>query len=627
MEVSELYKYRQDVLDNSKDEDGFIEEQSVLSQVLPYLLDAKVVDTEECYETYGLSDEDNWKINAYIVNDSTERLQLFVVDGDSIDESLEEEQLNVSIKADYEKQLKQGLRFFQKAVKGDFTNKLQDSSPVKALAHKISSETGIVQFDVIEIFLISLSATVSNQGNETKPRKVHFKDGNYKIKFEIDGDTRTKDFLIVNRVIDLNFIANVIISRGHREPLTVNFKRDFERRIEVIQAANEKNFESYLCVLDAAVIAELYKRHSSRLLEKNVRSFLQFKGVNKGIKNTIRTQPEQFIAFNNGLTITASSANVATYKKVLCLESLTDFQIVNGGQTTASIYFSQKEGLDISKVKVMAKITIAKDIDEKEMDSLISNISRYSNTQSRVSNVDLNSRSPQLRKIKSLSESIVTPSGCKWFFERAKGEFNTMVRKAGSNGARKKKEFPNSKRFSKEQLAKYYLAWGEQPHVIKKGGEKVFRHLMEAIEPKDEGADIIDIDRVFYENLIAKIILFRGMEKIYGQGKNAIGQLRSAVIPYSLSILYITTDAKFEQNFKLDLGRVWRSEYLENDLSEFLTMLMMLVNELIKKYSASDDYGEYSKKEELWLAIKHCREIKEFLKNEFTIRIIKKYTI
>src|SRR5690606_3647127 len=120
----------------------------------------------------------------------------------------------------------------------------------------------------------------------------------------------------------------------------------------------------YLCVLAAPFLYELYRKYSTRILEKNVRSFLQFRGVNKGIKETIKSHPELFIAYKNGLTITAVDAELTEENGKVYLKSLKDFQIVNGGQTTASIYFSKKEGLDISKVKVMAKINVAKDADE-----------------------------------------------------------------------------------------------------------------------------------------------------------------------------------------------------------------------------------------------------------------------
>ena len=627
MEVNELFKYRQDILDTAKDDDEFIRQEPVLAELLPYMLDAKLVDSEDVTPSYFSPGYDSLKVNAYTVNDSKERLQLFIINDESIDESISEDDLCISLRADYGKQFKKVTKFLNLSIKGDLNNKVQDSDGVvKSLIAKLNSNAGIEQFDVIEIFLLTLTATVSNRGETIQPRKIHFDDEFLKTKFEKNDEIIKKDILILRKVIDLNFLASVIESRGNREPLTINFNRDLNKKIEVIQAADEKNFESYLCVLDGEIIAGLYKRYSSRLLEKNVRSFLQFKGVNRGIKETIRDKPEQFIAFNNGLTVTATSAIITPYKKVLFLDSLTDFQIVNGGQTTASIYFSQKEGLDISKVKVMAKINIAKDVNECDLDDLISNISKFSNTQSRVSNVDLRSKSPQLRKLKTFSDSVITPSGSKWFFERAKGEFLTKVRHAGSNGNRLKNEFPKERRFTNMELAKYYSAWGACPHLVKKGGEKIFRHFIEVIDPEGNGDKAINIDREFYEKLVAKIILFRQMEKIYGQGKNSLGQLRAAVIPYVLAVLYMYTDASPSGKY-FNLDKIWKEEGFEQDLYEYLKVHMLLMNDLIKKYSASEDYNEYSKKTELWASIRDCQEIKNMMTNEITSSIFKKYTL
>ncbi|RZK05199.1 MAG: abortive phage infection protein, partial [Flavobacterium sp.] len=285
---------------------------------------------------------------------------------------------------------------------------------------------------------------MEKRGDEPKPKRIDFEDKSISTSFTKDNKTNRKEITVIKRLIDLNFLLNIVIAQGHREALEIDFEaHPFNNVIESIKAADEDNFESYLCVLPASVLHELYKRYSTRMLEKNVRSFLQFKGVNSGIKETIRKSPEKFIAYNNGLTITATGKEVIERNGKVYIKSLRDFQIVNGGQTTASIYFSGKEGLDISKVRVMAKINVAKNSTEEELDDLISNISTYSNAQNKVSKVDLRSRSSQLLKIKSLSESVVSPTGRKWFFERSKGEFNTKLRIAGSSGkCRIEKEYP-----------------------------------------------------------------------------------------------------------------------------------------------------------------------------------------
>ncbi|KXI21854.1 AIPR family protein [Photobacterium sanguinicancri] len=606
MELDAVLNTREDLLNSSKDDDGFVQQNLLIDEVMPLLLETKVVDSEDINHTYYLSNDDKIKINGYTVNSTGERLQIFIVDDSYLSESNDD--FYVSKRNNYEEQFKKAIRLVSSAIQNKLGN-IQESEPIKPLIAKLGSEDGLTQFDVIEIFLITLSATVSFRGEEPQLRTIHYKDDNKSFSHRVVGKkAQSKELLFIRRVVDLNYLASIYASQGRAEPLKVVFKDVIGKNIEVIKAADEEDFESYLCVLDAPILADLYKRYSSQLLEKNVRSFLQFKGVNKGIKKTIKDDPEKFIAFNNGLTITATEAKTSYYKKSLYLESLDDFQIVNGGQTTASIYFSSKEGLDISNVKVVAKINIAKTCKSKDLDDLISKISEFSNSQSRVSKVDLRSRSPKLVQLKSLSESVLPPSGKKWFFERAKGDFNTQVRKS-TNGQKLKNEFPPKKRFTKELLAKYYCAWGDAPHLVKKGGEKVFRMFIEDIEP--EQGDGIDINREFYEQLIAKIILFRTMEEVYGQGKNAIGQLRSAAVPYTISAIYKWSHTNNDGTFLLQ--KIWKQECLSDELIEYLKELLFLMNELIKKYSLSDDYGEYSKKEELWVAVKESSELKNFM--------------
>ena len=626
MILEEYFNYRNELLDQSKDDEGFIQENLILSQVLPSMLDAKLIDSEDFTNSYFKSTADKLKINAYSINESGERLQLFLIDENSIDLTASQDDLLISTRSSYESQFKRCTNFHNKAIKGHLNDEIQDSSPVRPLVSSVSSSQGAQQFDVVEIFLITLTSTVSKQGATTQPKRIEFDDEEIVVTYSKNRERHKKELLIKKRIIDLNFLYTVLISQGSREALTVNFEKTFGEPLYSIKAADEEYFESYLCVLPASILSRLYKEFSTRLLEKNVRSFLQFRGVNKGIRETIRKEPEKFVAYNNGLTITATNGDISFESGQYKIKSLTDFQIVNGGQTTATIYFTQKDGFDISKVKVMAKINVAKEATDEELEELISNISTYSNAQSRVSKVDLRSRNPQLVRIKSLSESVMTPSGKKWFFERAKGEFNTKLRIAGSNKRRLAKEYPTQRRFSKELMAKYYSAWGNQPHLVKKGGEKIFRYFIEKLTGEGEFKKPININRDFYEELVAKIILFRKLEKIYGSGKNSMGQLRSAVVPYTLSVLFMITDAdKKEPSF--DLLKIWLNEELESDLEAYLTQLLKLVNELIKKYSESDDYGEYSKKEELWKRISLSKEIKEFTSTGDTAKIIDKYGI
>lgn len=626
MKIQEFLNYRKELLDSSKDEEGFVQQTQLLSQILPLMVDAKLLDSEDWSDSYFLNTAENLKLNGYTVNESSERLQLFIVDESSIDLTLSDKDLQISTKSQYDNQFKRVTKFLNKAIKGHLNDDVQDADPIRPLLSQLSSSTGAEQFDVIEIFLISATATIESRGAIPTPKRIEFEDENISVGFTRNRARVSKEVLIIKKLVDLNFLYDVLISQGNRESLIIDFENLFDHKIEVLKAADEENFESYLCVLPAQILSDLYKRYSSRLLEKNVRSFLQFKGANKGIRETIRLNPEKFIAFNNGITITSTAKEIESLDGKMFIKSLTDFQIVNGGQTTASIYFTQKDGFSIDKVKIMAKINVARDVSEEGLDSLISDISKYSNSQTKVSTVDLSSRSPQLNKIKALSDSIVTPSGRKWFFEKSRGEFNTKLRIAGSNKSRIEKEYPKNYRFTKEQLGKYFTAWGDQPYVVKKGGDKVFRYFLEEITGELRGKKVVNINRNFYEELISKIILFTQLEKTYGQGKHSMGQIRSAVVPYAVSIIYIYTDgSKEEQQF--DLQKIWKKEKLEDDLIIFFKNLMELMNDLIKKYSESDDYGEYAKNKKLWENISTSKEIEKFMNSTVSQQILSKYSI
>ena len=261
------------------------------------------------------------------------------------------------------------------------------------------------------------------------------------------------------------------------------------------------------------------------------------------------------------------------------------------------------------------------------MNELISKISEYSNSQSKVTSVDLRSSNPQLNRIKALSESVITPSNRKWFFEKSKGEFNTKLRIAGSSGKTKiEKEYPRQFRFTKEQLGKYFSAWGDEPFDVKKGGERIFRKFIEFLNGEDKSKKI-NVNRNFYELLISKIILFKSMEEIHGTRDQAIGQLRSAVVPYSISILYNMTDGNKKGGLAFNLFKFWKTEGLENDFAFYVKELMVLINGLLIKYSTSGDVGEWSKKKELWDIVSTSKEINQFVNSDDTKKIIAKYTI
>jgi hypothetical protein len=627
MQLKQYLDYRRELIGESMDSEGFTSESSFISTaVLPLMADAKLIDSEDWQETYYDYAGEKIKINGYMVNESGERLQLFLLNEDSVNLSAKDHVLSVSQRSVYENHFARAVKFVKRAINRQLED-TQDSSPANVLIHQLSRGEMLDQFDAVEIFLISATASMEMRGNEPRPKNFDFDNEEITVSYAVNREQHKKKLLIIRRLIDLNFLFEVMVSQGNREILTVDFDKIFGTPLKAIKAASESNFESYLCVIPAVNLAQLYLLYSTRLLEKNVRSFLDFKNdANKGMLSTIKKDPSKFIAFNNGLTITSTSSVSSDENGLTLIHGLTDFQIVNGGQTTAAIYFAKKEKLDISKVFITAKINIVKEIEEVELNEFIKFISLYSNTQNKVTTVDLGSQNPQLIRLKAMTMSVVTPSGKKWFFDRARGEYSTMLKKAGrENRTRLEKEFAG-RRFSKEDLGKYYMAWGDQPWAVKKGGIKVFKFFIDALDGDGEKIKPMEIDRFFYEELIAKVIMFRKLEDLHGSGKRALGQLRSAVIPYAISALHHFTDAS-RSGISFDLSKIWKAEGLEDDLSDFMVELMKLMNTLVKQYADSDDYGENSKKKELWDKVVHSSELKDFMNMKTSQHVLNRFTI
>ena len=161
---------------------------------------------------------------------------------------------------------------------------------------------------------------------------------------------------------------------------------------------------------------------------------------------------------------------------------------------------------------------------------------------------------------------------------------------------------------------------------MKLGGVKVFRYFINSISGDGERKKPKEIDREFFMSLISKIILFRELENIHGRGKNAIGQLRSSVIPYSISAIYNITNGN-KKSLDFNLNMLWAEQGLNNSLRAYFHELMSLINNLIKKYSQSDDFAQYAKKEQLWKDIKNSPELLKFLNSGDTLKIINKYGV
>ena len=291
---------------------------------------------------------------------------------------------------------------------------------------------------------------------------------------------------IVFNCVDLSYYKSLLTDRKVSE-ITI------ASEIPAIKVLHNDSYSSFLFSLSGYELSSYYDQYGKRLLESNVRTFLSLRGnTNKGIYNTIHTDQERpfFFAYNNGLTATASKLEFSNST----IHSISDLQIVNGGQTMSTIYQAWKDGKNLEGVHVQVKLTVIHDLENKDI--FVSRISRFANTQNKVSNSDFFSNSYYHRRMKELSGKIRVSVGGqitheKWFYERVRGEYQneqTFLTQAEKN--RFKKEYPKSKSIDKIAISKAYLSVNELPHLVSWGAQRCFAEFAKRV------ADLYDEDSI-----------------------------------------------------------------------------------------------------------------------------------
>jgi hypothetical protein len=399
------------------------------------------------------------------------------------------------------------------------------------------------------------------------------------------------------QVWDIERVFRCATSGSKREPIRIDFT-DFGGPIPCLELRDDGGkYATYLGIIPGATLAAIYERWGTRLLEKNVRSFLQARGkVNQGIRNTILKEPEMFLTYNNGISVTAELAEtVRTGDGGLALVKVSDFQIVNGGQTTASLYQAKrKDRADLSRIGLQMRLTVVKK--PEAMEEIVPLISRYANTQNKVSIADFASNDPFHREVEALSRTVWVPdpTGGKrlthWFYERARGQYYDEKNRSGTPARERAFEAinPRNQVFTKTDLAKFENTWNQLPHIVSRGAQKNFADFM--VQLKDRGGFKVDQD--YFEELVAKAILFRKAEKIVSA--KDFGGYRANIVTYTCALI------SFLSERRVDLGRIWAEQDLEPSLRTEIDRLSSEVHGHIVLPPDGQNVTEWCKKEECW---------------------------
>ena len=545
--------------------------------MLGYLEEAgEVEDPIICpFRGYGL------QLNAYHISESYEEIDIFVsvYNENAILTSVSRTEIDAAVK--------RGIQLYRRAT-SDLYSAFEKDSDTYEFAITLHNERTKIQ----------------------KARIIALTNGTVKsIPFEkIDLAGVEVSF----SVWDIDRLYRCTTSGKMRETIEIDFLSSYGITIPCIENNKSDVYSVYLAILNGELLARIYGEHGPRLLERNVRSFLQVKGsVNKGIRDTLRDEPDMFLAYNNGISVTAESVEVVRDENGRpSIKKIRDMQIVNGGQTTASIYNAWKDkklDVDLSKVFVQMKLSVISN--SVVMDEIVPKISAFANTQNKIQMADFSANDPFHRRVEELSRITWAPAqgGQKpqnWFYERARGQYADMLSKETTTLRRKayKETHPL---FTKTDLAKYENTWDQMPYCVSEGAQKNFKKFTMRLAERGNYVP----DAKYYERLIAKAILFRRTEKLVQQQQ--YGGYRANIVTYTIAYLSHVTGQR------IDLEAIWKNQSLTPALEENIVEVSKFVQQMIVNPPSGANIGEWCKKQQCWNAIKEYNyEITEGLRAE-----------
>lgn len=578
----EFYKSFQDEILFATDAEtsGWTTDDFLTSVMLEYLEEAgEINDPIICpFRGYGL------QLNAYTISEDFEAVDIFVSIYSESDtpKSVSQTEIDAAVK--------RAIQLYHKAI-NDLYSSFQKDNDTYEFAITLHNRKN--QIKNVRIFAIT--------NGLVKP--IPFKNitiGNAEISFAI---------------WDIDRLYRCVISGKMRETIEIDFEEKFSATIPCIENNTSDKYSVYLAIINGNILAALYDEYRDRLLEKNVRSFLQVKGaVNKGIRDTLRDEPEMFLAYNNGISVTAESIEIVRDEnKKPSIKKIRDMQIVNGGQTTASIFNARQDkkmSADLlSQVFIQMKISVVKSPDD--MDDIVPRISAFANTQNKIQIADFSANDPFHRKIEELSRTIWAPAqgGLRpqnWFYERARGQYSDMLSRE-TTVLRKRQFKETHPLFTKTDLAKFENTWDQLPYQVSEGAQKNFRKFTirlnerKGLQPNEE----------YYRHLIAKAILFRQTEKLVQ--KQQYGGYRANIVTYTLAYLSYKTAQR------IDLNRIWKEQGLTSALEKEIIEASKFVQQMIVNPPGGANVSEWCKREKCWDTI---REYEYHLSSEFTAELI-----
>ncbi|SIN89271.1 AIPR family protein [Agromyces cerinus] len=497
------------------------------------------------------------------------------------------DELQTLTESDAKRLFTQTLGFVEAVLKGKLTETLEETSIGYQVAAQLMEQRH--RTFKIRIYLITnakLSTRVKSFPSE-----------------ELEGMT------IEFHPWDINRFQKVEESRLGREEIDIDLREWAADGIPCLKAAiTSASVETYLAALPGDVLAGVYRKYGARVLESNVRSFLSVRGnVNKGIRGTILQQPEMFLSFNNGITATATEVKTEIRRGETRLIGIRDLQIVNGGQTTASIFYASREDneVDLAEVFVQTKLIV---VSEEQEADIVPKISRFANTQNRISDADFFSNHKFHQRMEEKSRRILAPPQpgshfqTKWFYERTRGQYLTEKSRLSPSMSRQfEVEYPRSQLITKTDAARYLVSWSQLPHVVSSGAQKNFIQFAREIDAEWTRNDEQFGDE-YFRSLVAKGILFNGVRgRVLRTDwyRSSPGYLAN-IVAYTIAKLTQIAQTEYGDS-SFDLDAIWAAQRVTNELWAAIEPIALAVRLVL---TAEDrpvtNVTEWAKREKAW---------------------------
>jgi AIPR protein len=504
----------------------------------------------------GTCEEQEYKITGFALADEEDRLLLATTihTGDFPPRRLSNDEISTA--------LKQALLFYEASCSRMYQAIEPANSDASDLARRIFDLRRRGRIGVLRLVIIS--------------------DGIVPIA-PLDIRRTSDNTRVIVNTFDIEQLFYVLHEGLTNDDIVVDFLKEIGQPLSCLKASFEASgYDAYLASVPASILDNTYEKYGSRLLEHNVRAFLGVRGretVNAGLRKTILEDPNSFLALNNGIVAIADEIDLArTAAGTLGIRSLRGFQIVNGGQTTASLHRAKR--LDAAKLDdIMVAAKIIK-VERDNFDTMVAAVSLSANSQNTVQPADFSANDPFHIALERLAnETWLNDGQSRWFYERARGAY------AAFGG-----DIPMERRFNKADVARYLNAWDGFPYYVSRGSQRNFHYFMQRL--KEEHPAGLPLEADWYKAFVGKAIVFRAAQRIVQEKR--FPAYEESIVAYTVAIL------SWETHGVVDFDLLWSRQAISPEFAALIDECATQIERALRVSAEQRMPGEWAKTSECW---------------------------